>query len=172
MGFRIERNEPGKPAELFTDARLNDAASLSPENRKTTAPPMPLPDTDDSVDISDEGRRLAAESGNAAMNAEAGPTASPEAGSSDMDQVRKLREQIRELQEKIREAQERLLEAQADSGADGADTADDSALMDQKAMAGLAGQSAEARRIQTEIEMLNQQLLTLNDQLKEAMQGQ
>lgn len=169
MTLRIEQNETGKLAELYADTRLKNPDA--PENRKIVPPSAPF--GGDSIEISEEGHRLAAErNGNAAMSAEADQAASPESGSSDMDQVQKLREQIRELQEKIREAQERLLEAQTKSGTDGTNTDDDSALLQQNAMEEVLGQSAEVQQIQAEIEMLNQQLLTLNDQLKEAMQGQ
>lgn len=126
----------------------------------------------DSVNLSDEARKLAGESHDRKNAAESSLKMSVQQGGeqdSGNDPVKQLREQIETIQEKLREAQARLAAAQAKSGDTAPKPGEDPAEAAMKAaMETLAG-SSEVEAIQMEIEMLMQQLLVLNDQLREAM---
>lgn len=130
---------------------------------------------EDTVNISEYAKKLASYSRDGSDESIQAENASQNSSGGEMPEgdkvIQKLREQIKELQEKIQEAQQRLIEAQSSDNSQKNKNSDpnESALQDAIAM---VAESTEAESIRAEIEMLNQQLLILNDQLKEAMQGE
>lgn len=172
MNISINRSGFEQLGNIFTkETQANPLAAAQTTNKADSETPSKLVIDSDTVDISDYAKKLAINNRENEDNLEH-EQVNPESSSSpSVDQIQKIREQIQEIQEKIQDAQKRLMEAQASSNADAVNPDESDEEKAQKTMSSLLTQSSEVQEIQAEIEMLNQQLLTLNDQLKEAMQG-